>query len=125
MNGYNINWTAASSTLTAITMYRGDSYALDFTITNSITSAAVDLTGKTFELTVNSEQAPTTNANQKFQVAGVIVTAADGTLTFTPSSSDTDLTPGRYYFDIQMTEGTTVKTIHLSSFTIKQDINKS
>ena len=54
-----------------IEWYRGDSYPLTLTVKDKATKLAIDLTGMTLLLSVNSEQNPADDTNQLFQVSGV------------------------------------------------------
>jgi hypothetical protein len=108
-----------------ITMYRGDSYPLSFTIKNKDTSAAVDLTGGALVMTVNPERDPVDASEVLFQLNGVMDAPATGVATFTPSELDTDLPVGKYYYDIEYTDAAgNVRTIVKSTFAITQDITK-
>ncbi len=115
-----------SEILKTIKMYRGDSYPIVITISDSSTGSAIDITGYSFKLTVNSDQNPTSTANQQFTVDGVLdADPTTGKVSFTPTTTDTDITPGNYFYDIEMTDASgNVKTIAKSSFTISQDITK-
>lgn len=109
---------------TALTRYRGDTYPDEITVTDE-TGSAVDITGYTFLLTVNTERSPTSIATQVFQLTGTIVDAAAGQVNFAPSAMQADQTPAKYYFDIQMTTTTPhIKTIAKGTYTFTQDITK-
>ena len=107
-----------------ITRYRGDTVADKVTVTDAA-GAVVNITGYTFLLTVNKEKAPASTSNQLFQVAGVITDAPAGKVEFSPTSLQADQTPGKYYYDVQMTDGGgKIQTILFGRYTIKQDITK-
>jgi hypothetical protein len=124
MNGVTVKWMNDNTDLSNISMYRGDSYPLEFVLVNTSTSDPIDLTGAVLELTVNSEKAPIDNSNEKMKLMGTLGDVTLGQVSFTPTTTDTNQVAGRYYFDIQMVHGGNVRTIHLDSFTITQDINK-
>lgn len=111
--------------MNAITMYRGDSYPIIFTIRNKKTGEIIDLSGTSLKLTVDRKSNPTAEATKVFSCNGIIDTTipATGKVTFTPSSSNTSVV-GSFYYDIQMTNGSTVRTIEKDTFTISQDITK-
>lgn len=107
-----------------ITRYRGDTVADKVTVTDA-NGAVVNITGYTFLLTVNKEAAPTGTSNQLFQVAGTITDAPNGKVEFSPTSLQSDQTPGKYYYDVQMTDAASkIQTILYGRYVIKQDITK-
>lgn len=110
--------------MSVITRYRGDTAADQFTITRD--GVAVDITGSTFKLTVNTEQNPTDITNQLLSVTGTITDAAAGQMEFAPSALEADQTPGDYYYDVQMTDASGgIRTIIKGRYRFKQDITKS
>jgi hypothetical protein len=110
--------------MTLITRYRGDTAPDQFTITRDGT--AVDITGCTFELSVNSEKDPVDITSQLFSVAGTITAAASGEVEFAPSAVEADQTPGRYFFDVEMVDGTgAIRTVTKGVYRFVQDITKA
>ena len=109
----------------SITMYRGDSYPITFTIRDRGTGSVVDLAGSSLKMTVDRKSNPSGEGTKLFSCNGVLDTTQPptGKVTFTPTSSNTS-TAGIFYYDIQMTKGTTVRTIEKDTFTISQDITK-
>lgn len=110
---------------TAITMYRGDSYPITLTLTDKTTKAAIDLTGCSLTMTVDTLSAPPDDTTKVFEVAGVLsATPTDGRATFVPTSEDTS-TVGTLYYDIQLTDADgNVRTVAKDKFTVAQDITK-
>ena len=103
---------------------RGDTAPILFAIT--LSGAIVDITGYTFQFTVNSERNPVDTANEKFSIAGVITDAVNGELEFRPSAVNTDLASANYYYDVSMVDtGGFKTTVAKASFIIEQDIDKS
>ena len=103
---------------------RGDSDAKGFVIQDS-NGVAIDITGFSFKLTVNSERDPTDQVNEQFTITGVIGVAANGTVSFAPTVTDTDITPGTYFYDIEQTDvSSRIKTIIKGRAKIIQDITK-
>ena len=105
-----------------ITYYRGDSYPKYFNIKDS-NGVAEDITTWAFTLTVSSEGSPSV-ASDLFSVAGVIEDGPAGRVSFTPTVADTDQNPQAYFYDIQSTVGSQVRTLSKARLTIKQDITK-
>lgn len=108
--------------MTVITMTRGDSYPHPFSRTED--GEAVDITARTYLLTVNSQKNPTDETTQLFQVVGVITDAAGGLFEFTPTDVQTDQTPGTYWYDVQETDGANIRTLTKDKYKITQDITK-
>lgn len=110
--------------MTTISRYRGDTVPDQITVVDTA-GVAVNVTGYSFLLTVNKNKDPSSTAGQLFQVAGVIISGPAGTVKFTPSAVQTDQTPGKYYYDIQMTDGGgLIRTIISGNYVIKQDVTK-
>lgn len=108
----------------AICYARGDSAPIPWTVKQSGT--AIDITGYTFQFTVNAELNPPDTAEEQFSVAGTITDAPNGEVEFRPTTGNTDLPPGTYYYDIQVIDPGTFKTTVLKSdFVIEQDIDKA
>ena len=102
---------------------RGDSDPKGFIIQDS--SGAVDITGFTFKLTVDSRRNPDDVSTQQFSLAGSITDGPEGAVSFTPTTADTDLAAGTYYYDIQQTDlSAAIKTLIKGQVLIEQDITK-
>ncbi len=98
---------------------RGDSDAKGFIIED------VDITGFTFKLTVDSRKNPDDVTTQQFSLAGSITDGPNGAVSFTPTTTDTDITPGVYYYDIQQTDlSAAIKTLIKGRALIEQDLTK-
>ena len=103
---------------------RGDSSAKGFTVQDS-NEVAIDITGFTFKLTINSEKDPTDTTNQQFTITGAITDATAGKVAFSPTTTDTDITPDTYFYDIEQTDdGGAVSTLIIGKCLIVQDITK-
>ena len=112
----------------AFTIYRGDTapVGLNF-VQQSDSSSAYDLTGiSTLTITADSEQNPTDETTQLWSVAMSITSATAGTTTFALNSTQADMDPGVYWFDVEavLTSGSTKRTIYKNQFRVLQDINK-
>ena len=104
---------------------RGDSDAKGFIIQDSA-GVAINITGFSFKLTVNSDKAPLTTANQQFTVIGAITDAPNGKVAFSPTVTDTDITPDTYFYDVEQTDGSgNISTKIIGKCIIVQDITKA
>ena len=107
-----------------ITRYRGDTIA-DRLLVQDANGVVVNITGYSFLLTVSKDKEPASAANQLFQVAGVLTNALDGKVEFSPTAEQADQTPGKYYYDVQMTNADgKIQTILFGRYTIRQDVTK-
>jgi hypothetical protein len=103
---------------------RGDSFSSGVVITDK-SGVAVDITDYSFSLTVDKNLNPSDISTQQFSVTGSIVDAALGKVSFSPLSTDTDLEPGTYYYDIEMIDSAGRKrTVVKSRFYVEQDLTK-
>jgi len=109
---------------TEIHYYRGDSYPYVAYVTDTDTGNPIDLTAATLTMTVDSSKNPSDDSTKLFTVTGVLVDAANGEASFTPSTTNNDLSPGTYYYDIQIEQGTVVRTLVKDKYVITQDITK-
>lgn len=110
--------------MTAITRYRGDSAPDLFTITRD--GVAVNITGCTFKLSVNSEKNPSSTATQLFTVTGTITSATAGEVQFSPTTVQANQAPGRYYYDVEMTDASgAIRTVVKGVYRFVQDITKA
>jgi hypothetical protein len=105
-------------------MYRGDSYPITLNVSQN--SVAMDLTDCSFVMTVDTLQAPPDNTTKLFEVIGILnVPPTDGIVLFTPTTTDTDIDVGKYYYDIRMTDAdSNIRTIVKSTLSIQMDITK-
>jgi len=106
---------------------RGDFDPKVFTIVDA-SGNALDISGSTFILSVDSLKNPTDTMTQQFTATGTFVTdGPDGKGQFQPAdASETDIAPDRYFYDIQETLGTGQKrTLIKAAALIIQDITKA
>ncbi len=102
---------------------RGDSAARGFVIQDSL-GVAVDITGFSFTFTVNEEEDPAPGT-ELFTVTGVITNATAGQVAFSPTITDTNQTPGEYFYDLEQTDsGGGIDTLIKAVCEIVQDISK-
>lgn len=102
---------------------RGDNAARGFIMQDAV-GVAVNISGFSFRLTVNTEQDPDPGT-ELFTVVGVITDAAAGKVGFAPTVVDTDQAPGEYFYDIEQTDGGgLIDTVIKGLCEIVQDISK-
>ena len=110
--------------MTDITRKRGDTYADVIIVKSKKTKQAINITGYSFVLTVDTKQAPTDATTKVYQLAGAILDAAAGRVEFAPNATQANHV-GDFFYDIQMTDGTGRKrTIESGKYKYLQDITK-
>jgi hypothetical protein len=111
--------------MVAITRKRGDTYADEIIVKSAKTGLAVNITGYSFTMTLDPEKAPLDNTNNLYALVGTILDAPNGRVEFAPSSTQSNQTPGTYFYDVQMIDGAGRKrTIALDKYKYEQDISK-
>lgn len=109
--------------MTDITRKRGDTYSIEFVILEDDTP--LDITGCTFILTVDPSKAPTDDTTKLFSLTGVILDAAAGSVSFTPTEEEADHV-GKFFYDVQLVDGAGKKrTVAAGKFVLVQDITKT
>ena len=106
--------------------FRGDTKAHLFTI-KTAKGNAIDITGFTFRLTVNTDENPTVAqpGTVLFTLTGTITDATRGQVEFAPTAMEADQTPATYYYDVEMTDvASRIDTIAKGEYLFKQDISK-
>ncbi len=111
-----------------VNWYRADSYPIEITVKDKDTGLGIDLTGYSFILSIDSRKEPTDATTLLFAVVGVVdadQVANAGKVAFTPSIVNTSIDPGKYFYDVQMTDGSGhVRTIKKEKWNLLQDITK-
>jgi len=106
-----------------ITRFRGDTIPIVFNVTSN--SVAVDITGWTFTLTIDPNDAPGDALDNVLQLTGVLTTPLQGEVTFTMTAIQADIPPGAYNYDVQAVDvGGVIRTFGVAKFIITQDITK-
>lgn len=106
---------------TEIEFYRGDAYGKEITITDEATGVAIDLTGYTLTMYVDSEKTPDSpSTTEKFQLIGVVAEPLLGKVVFTPSVANNNLNEDIYYYRVKMTAdaGVTLRTVKRDQYKI-------
>lgn len=84
---------------------RGDTLQIDCIFKQSDGTTAINLDGGTAYFTVNSDDDPSSDTSAVIQKTATSATpftsASTGEHTFTLTHSDTDITPGEYWYDSQ------------------------
>ncbi len=108
--------------MTAITIFRGDTVNLDITVTDS-DGSAVNITGYTFFFTckTNNDDSDDDALIKKDVTSHTNPTG--GITRITLSKTDTDVTIGNHYYDIQMKDlSGNITTLTADRFIVEQDI---
>jgi len=107
-----------------ISRYRGDTIP-DKWIIEDENGVPRDLTGCSAVLTVNRVKNPTSTATQLFQVNATVTAPTTGVAQFFLTSLEADQVPGKYYYDVQLTDADgLVSTIEKGVYRFVQDISK-
>jgi len=105
---------------------RGDDFPSQFQIVEEDGTTPIDITGWTFELTVDPNRNPPDASSNLFSVFGVIADALNGLVNFSPTVANTDEVPRKYWYDIQQIDAASRRrTIVKDRFVIEQDITKT
>ena len=108
-----------------ITLTRGDSLVITHDVTFA-TGSVVDISGSTTYFTVSTTKDRTTDTNVALQKTGSLTDPVNGECTFSLTPSDSDLSEGVYYFDIQISfSASDVRTSMDGTFTIIEDVTKT
>jgi len=108
----------------SITRYRGDTVPDKITVKDA-DAVVINITAYSFILTVSSIKAPPDTSTQLMQLTGAITSGPLGTVEFSPTAGEANVAPGKYFYDIQMTDGSgKIQTIDTGTYTFKQDITK-
>jgi len=111
-----------------IQWYRGDSYPIELTVKDKENSTAIDITGYSFLLTMDTLKDPPDDTTKLFEVSGIVdvdQVVNKGKVTFTPTAINTDQSAGAYFYDVQMTDVSgNIRTIAKYNWKMVQDISK-
>jgi len=104
-----------------IMVWRGDNPVLTVTVTDPLTGLPIDLTGGTFAFTVN--RSSDGSAANEWQLSPTNTPGASGVVTFQPTTTQMNIERRSYYYDVQWTNGSTVRTLATGRFIVEDDIN--
>lgn len=104
-----------------LTIFRRDYKTFTVTVRDG-SGAIVNLTGYDARFTAKLK-ATDTDAQAKIgPIAGTIAAPATGVISFALISTDTNIPAGTYFFDVQISKTTDVKTVAYGKLIIVQDI---
>ncbi len=111
--------------MSKIEVIRGDTRTISATFTDS-SGDALDLTGGTVFFTVNSNNSPSDDSSASIEKDITSFSApTSGVATFTLSSTDTNITPGNYWYDCQFVSPSGVVTsLKKQKFVVTSDITR-
>lgn len=101
---------------------RGDTFPFDIYI--KLNGSVIDISGYTFLLTVHKSQAPDAGGSEEFQISPAIQDGPNGVIRVTLLPAEADIAPRRYYYDLQMTNGASIRTVGKGAWIVEQDITK-
>ena len=102
-------------------IFRRDYKTFTVTVKDS-DGVVVDLTDYTAKFTAKLKPTDTDEQAKIGPIDGTISTPATGVISFTLTSTDTNIPAGVYYFDVQISKTGDVKTVAYGKLTIIQDI---
>lgn len=106
-----------------VLLTRGDTFSLRYTVKSG--GAPVDITGWTFRLTTDPSEAPPDDANNYFQVVGVVENGPAGIVRFDWTAAETGVVRDTFY-DIQSVDPDgKVRTIARGQMNWDQDTTKN
>jgi hypothetical protein len=103
------------------TVTRGDSFADSFTFSQS--GAALNLTGYTFLAQLRAERSSSSTLLATFTVGTGSV--ATGVVAVSLTSGQLTVDPGRYWWELQWTTGSTVRTVLSGEFVVEPEVAAS
>ena len=108
--------------MAVLSLYRGDDHAYVLTFTNG-SSVAIDITGYTVFFTVKTNKSDTDANAIISKTVTTHTTPTSGITTISLDNSDTDITVGDYYYDIQLKDTSSkITTVMSDKFIVLQDI---
>lgn len=104
---------------------RGDTRAIDVTVKDS-SGSPINITGGSVFFTVNASESPADDTDAEISKDVTSHTdAANGESRINLTSTDTDIDPGEYFYDIQFVDSAdNVSSNEKGSFVVKSDITR-
>lgn len=112
---------------TIANVIRGDTRTVNLTFLQADGSTPVNLTGGTVYFTVNTSSDPADDTAAAFQKTTTSFTSATtGQHTFTLTHSDTNITPGVYWYDAQFKDSTgSYLSSYRGRFEVQSDVTRT
>jgi hypothetical protein len=108
--------------MSVITRKRGDTYPIEILVSSD--GDPLDVSNCTFKLTVDPSKAPVDDTNNVIVLTGTLP-GDTGRVNFPLTDNQADHL-GKYYYDIQMTDGAgIIRTLLSDKFVWTQDITKA
>ena len=107
---------------------RGDSRQINLTFLQSDGSTPIVLTGGTVYFTVNASSDPADDTSKAIQkvVTGTFTDATNGKQTISLSHSDTNITPGTYWYDAQFVDAVgNYLSSYRGKFIVESDVTRT
>jgi hypothetical protein len=112
---------------TIANVIRGDTRTVNLTFLESDGTTAINLTGGTVYFTVNSSSDPSDDTSKVIQKSATSFTSATtGQHTFTLTHTDTNITPGSYWYDAQFVDSAgSYLSSYRGKFVIQSDVTRT
>lgn len=106
---------------------RGDTRTVNLTFLETDGSTPINLTGGTVYFTVNTSSDPADDTSDAFQKTATSFTdATNGQHSFTLTHSDTNITPGTYWYDAQFVDAVGDYTSsYRGKFIVQSDVTRT
>lgn len=112
---------------TIANVIRGDTRTVNLTFLDSDGTTPINLAGGTVYFTVNSSSDPSDDTSKAIQKSATSFTdAANGQHTFTLTHSDTNITPGTYWYDTEFIDAVgNYLSSYRGKFIVESDITRT
>jgi|GEM_PF-1921178 len=107
-----------------IRIFKNDSATVRCTVVKASDGSVMNLTSYSAKLTVKREPYDA-DADALFSSAGTISAPTTGVITFAISYTNSDQRPGTYYYDIQLINGSIIKTVVSGKFIVSWDVTRA
>ncbi len=121
----------SGATIANLAVMRADTYSFTSTFTDASTGDPVNITGYTITLTCRrrgqdlTNTATTTDGDAIFTTNATITDAVNGIATFSITTAHTDIQPAVYSYDIQLKNGSDIKTVVYGELEIIGDVTRA
>lgn len=108
--------------MTDISLVKGDSSAFVVAVNNN--GSAFDLTGYTTYFTVKTDKTAEDVDAIIGPIAGVLTHPVEGIVTFSMSTTETEVPAQTYYYDVEISLGANKYTVMTGILTVTQDVKR-